>query len=107
TSALVIADCPPINKKGLRPGMLYRFQFVGTWGAEGDCVRSAFSQWQTSDGSSGLNTTFTEGTPAQITLAKPALAPNVAGGTTQYTTDDNGYIIGFGIQFTTNTQVLE
>jgi hypothetical protein len=106
-SAVLVADCPPINKKGLRPGMLYRFQFVGTWGSEADCVRSAFNQWQTSDGASGLNTSFTEGAPAQITLSKTALANGVAGGTTVPTTDDNGYIIGFGIQFTTNTNYLE
>src|SRR5262249_39034697 len=100
-------DCPPVTGTGLRPNITYNFQFIGSWGSEADCVRTAFSRWQAADGTSGLNAVFAEGSPPKITLTKVDLQPPNAGGITSPSRDGDGYVIGFGMQFTNHTDLLQ
>lgn len=114
---VVLACISPPGKSGngFRPSTDVTYQFVGSWGTTADsqsetnCVTQGIDNW-TQANSGGSRVRFVpaqSGSSPMISISKQALGGSTAGGTTSPNRDGDGYITGLGVQFTTNTNLLD
>jgi hypothetical protein len=103
---------PPLSgQKGMRPGMTLTYLFVGAWPSPDmrPCVREAIAKWNTAMQANGTGTRLLEATPGRapsLTFTRATtLRPGVASGTLK-SFDGEGYVVGGGIQFTTDANAL-
>lgn len=113
STVAVVAQClnPPTNPGlGVRPGTVLRYQFIGTVSQQ-SCVEAAFTEWSEKNAQPGGNgVSFAprqDGQTTNIPISMQNLGTSIAGGITAPGRDADGYITGYGMQFNTNTSVIE
>jgi hypothetical protein len=102
---------PPLNgQKGLRPNTTLYYSFVGSWPSDlKSCVEQGISKWNSAWGANGSGTHFSPvpaSQPPNVTFVRTLIGGTSAAATTARTRDSQGYGVGFGTQFTTNTNLL-
>lgn len=96
-----------LGNMGFQPGSTITYRFYGGWGTETVCVKNAIAKWEAAAAAVGLNLDFVETTGSpDMTLTKTSLPGSTVGATTAPSLDSQGYTVGIGLQFTTNTNLL-
>ena len=117
--AAILGACinPPASQ-GMRYGQTLRFSFVGSawddvWD-EGavtarDCAVQAINAWNNANLNSNRVSfqPVESGQAPRVTFSFSNLAPPYGGGTTDPTRDSDGFVTGFGVQVTTNTNYVD